>query len=69
MHDGSIGNLDEVLDHYARGGRLISEGVHQGDGRDNPYKDPLLEGFELSEYERLDLLALFKNAHRPSIYE
>ncbi|MCZ7685487.1 MAG: hypothetical protein M5U28_44600 [Sandaracinaceae bacterium] len=26
MHDGSIATLEEVLDHYAAGGRTITEG-------------------------------------------
>ena len=57
MHDGSIPTLEGVLDHYARGGRLIAEGPHAGDGRDNPNKDPLVRGFELSDAERRDLIA------------
>lgn len=57
MHDGSIATLDEVLDHYARGGRRIEEGPHAGDGRDSRFKSPLLRGFELAAGERSDLLA------------
>lgn len=26
MHDGSIDTLDEVIDHYARGGRELAAG-------------------------------------------
>jgi cytochrome c peroxidase len=57
MHDGSLGTLDEVIDHYARGGRLIEAGPDAGDGRDNPYKDARIRGFTLSPDERADLLA------------
>ncbi|MBK9751915.1 MAG: di-heme enzyme [Nannocystis sp.] len=57
MHDGSIATLDEVLDHYAAGGRTIAEGPHAGVGRDNPYKSSFIRGFELSPQERADVLA------------
>jgi len=57
MHDGSIATLEEVLDHYARGGRLIESGPDAGDGRDNPNKSALLNGFVMSEREKQDLLA------------
>lgn len=57
MHDGSMATLDEVIDHYARGGRQIDAGPYAGDGRLNPYKSEFLRGFELSEEERGDLVA------------
>ena len=56
MHDGSIVSLEEVLDHYSRGGRLIESGVHQGDGRLSPFKSEFVGGFELTETERADLI-------------
>ncbi len=40
MHDGSVATLAEVLDIYARGGRLIVEGIHAGDGAESPLKSP-----------------------------
>ncbi len=57
MHDGSVETLDDVIDHYARGGRLIASGPDAGDGRDNPYKSELLHGFTLEPGEREDLLS------------
>lgn len=66
MHDGSIATLEEVLDHYARGGRLVPEGTLidgqdvSGDGRDNPNKSAFIKGFELSEQEREDVLAFLR---------
>ena len=33
MHDGSIATLPEVIDHYADGGRVITDGPLAGDGR------------------------------------
>jgi len=58
MHDGSIATLDEVLDHYARGGRLIEEGPYAGDGRLSPFKSEFIGGFELSD-EETDALIQF----------
>ncbi len=57
MHDGSIATLPDVLDHYARGGRLLESGPHQGDGRLSPYKSEFVVGFEMSDGEKADLLA------------
>lgn len=52
MHDGSIGTLEEVIESYAAGGR--------GAGRHNPYKDPLITGFEISKSENADLVEFLK---------
>ena len=66
MHDGSIATLEEVVDHYARGGRLVPEGTTingqevSGDGRENPNKSSFLNGFELSEQENQDLVAFLR---------
>ena len=57
MHDGSLQTLDEVLDHYARGGRL---GAH-GDGKKSVLKSPFVRGFILSDRERADLLAFLES--------
>lgn len=58
MHDGSIATLREVIvDHYARGGRLISDGPYSGDGAQSPHKDALMVGFTVTEAELADLLA------------
>ncbi len=50
MHDGSMATLDAVLDHYAAGGRF----------HDNPAKDQLIGGFELSAQQRHDLIEFLK---------
>ena len=47
MHDGSIATLSEVLDHYAAGGRTISDGPNAGVGSANPLKSERLTGFAL----------------------
>jgi cytochrome c peroxidase len=56
MHDGSIATLDGVLDHYAAGGRTITEGPYAGDGSKSPYKNGFIRGFQLTEQERQDVL-------------
>lgn len=61
FHDGSAETLDDVIDHYERGGRAITSGEYIGDGAQNPYKSELITGFLLSDQEREDLKA-FLNA-------
>jgi cytochrome c peroxidase len=56
MHDGSIENLSAVVDFYAAGGRNVTSGKHQGDGRKNKYKSVFVKGFELSAQDKKDLL-------------
>ncbi len=57
MHDGTVATLDEVIDIYARGGRLIATGPNAGDGRNNPFKSNRVNGFILGTQQRADLLA------------
>lgn len=61
MHDGSIATLEEVLDHYAAGGRTLRWGPYAGAGHDNPNKDPLIGGFKLSSQDRSDLVEFLKS--------
>lgn len=60
MHDGSISSLEEVLDHYARGGRNVALGTNAGDGSLNPRKDPRVAGFTLTAQERGDVVAFLR---------
>jgi cytochrome c peroxidase len=60
MHDGSIETLSEVIEHYARGGRIIAEGPYAGDGSRNPYRSEFVRGFELSVQEKADLIAFLE---------
>lgn len=57
MHDGSVGSLENAIDNYARGGRLLASGPNAGDGQQNPFKDGRIRGFTLSAAERGDLVA------------
>jgi cytochrome c peroxidase len=61
MHDGSIPTLERVLDHYAAGGRSIESGPNAGIGHNNPNKDHLIGGFELSLLDRADLIAFLES--------
>jgi len=61
MHDGSIATLEGVLDHYAAGGRTILSGPNAGNGHENPNKDQLISGFQLSQQERADLIAFLES--------
>lgn len=61
MHDGSIETLREVIEHYARGGRLIETGPFAGDGRLNPYKSGLVRGFETNDEEVDAVLAFLES--------
>lgn len=63
MHDGSIATLDEVIDHYARGGRLIlPPDPNAGDGALSPNNTSgFINGFVISADERLDLIEFFKS--------
>jgi cytochrome c peroxidase len=61
MHDGSSATLDDVLDHYAAGGRTITKGPYAGVGVDNPYKSNLIDPFTLSAQGRADMHALFES--------
>jgi cytochrome c peroxidase len=61
MHDGSVKDLDAVLDHYAAGGRTIANGPYAGIGRLNKHKDVVIHGFTLTKAERADLIAFLKS--------
>jgi len=51
----------EVVEHYAAGGRLITEGPNAGDGRVSPLKSGLVRSFEASE-EEIDAVVAFLEA-------
>lgn len=53
MHDGSLATLDDVLAHYAAGGRA--------EGRTNPNKSQFVRGFSLEAGEGEALRALLES--------
>ena len=61
FHDGSAATLDDVIDHYAAGGRTIASGPHAGNGAQNPYKSSFMIGFTLTAAERADLKAFLES--------
>lgn len=67
MHDGSIANLEEVIDHYARGGRRITEGPNAGDGAASPLKSEFVVGFVISPEEKADLVAFLRALTDPAL--
>lgn len=66
MHDGSILTLEQVIDHYAAGGRTIKTGPNAGIGNMNPYKSPLVSGFEISKQEKNDLITFLIHLSDPT---
>jgi len=52
MHDGSIATLEEVVAHYARGGRA---------GGTSRMKSPLVAGFAITDSETRDLVAFLRS--------
>jgi cytochrome c peroxidase len=50
MHDGSVATLEEVLDHYAAGGRA-----------DHTMRDTMIVGFKANPTERADLIAFLES--------
>lgn len=60
FHDGSAATLDDVLDHYDRGGRLIETGPNAGDGAASPFKDPFVHAIDMTADERAALRAFLE---------
>ncbi|MBL7765139.1 MAG: hypothetical protein JNJ58_03525 [Chitinophagaceae bacterium] len=56
MHDGSVNTIEEVIDLYAAGGRNVTWGSLQGDGRKNKNKSILVQGFTLTQEEKKNLI-------------
>lgn len=56
MHDGSMTNLEEAIEMYARGGRNIPNGPMAGDGKKNSNKDKRISGFSISANEKKQLI-------------
>jgi cytochrome c peroxidase len=65
MHDGSVATLEEVVDHYAAGGRTLDDGPFAGVGGENPNKSSLIRGFAITPEERADVVAFMKSLTDP----
>jgi cytochrome c peroxidase len=76
MHDGSIGTLREVVEHYAAGGRVAKSAPSESATAPTrpTSRSPLVKGFEISDEETTDLIAFlesltderFLEQHRPA---
>ena len=60
FHDGSAATLEEVIEHYAAGGRTIATGPNAGVGSENPYKSEFVTGFDLTTEQKADLVAFLE---------
>ncbi len=56
LHDGTAASLEDVINIYESGGRNILTPLNKGDGRKNPYKSPLINGFIINGQEKKDLI-------------
>ncbi len=56
MHDGAFATLEEVIEHYDRGGNPK-----------DPKQDPLIQPLRLSKQEKEDLLAFLKSLTDPRL--
>jgi cytochrome c peroxidase len=56
MHDGSIATLEEVLDHYAAGGRAALV-----NGRPSPLRSGFVQGFRMTPEERTDVVEFLRS--------
>ncbi|MEM9103006.1 MAG: MbnH family di-heme enzyme [Pseudomonadota bacterium] len=61
MHDGSIETLREVIEHYARGGRLVETGLYAGDGALSPLKSGFIRGFDATDEEIEAVIAFLES--------
>ena len=48
--------LEEIIDHYAAGGRTISEGPFAGDGSASPLRSIFVPRFKITEDEKQDVI-------------
>lgn len=60
MHDGSIATLEEVIEHYAAGGRTIESGPNAGVGSKNPYKSGFIVSFQIPPADKAAVVAFLR---------
>lgn len=51
MHDGSLGTLSDVIEHYMAGGKAAQNGTP------SPLRSRLIRGFKLTDEEKAELIA------------
>ena len=57
---GSVASLEDAVEIYSRGGRLIESGPDAGDGRLSPVKSDLIFKIDLTQEEKSNLVAFLK---------
>lgn len=61
MHDGSVATLEEVIDHYAAGGRsTITNEPYTSMGSASPLRSNFVKGFQVTAQEKADLIAFLQ---------
>jgi cytochrome c peroxidase len=55
-HDGSAADLNEVMENYSNGGRVIASGIYKGNGAANKNKHPFINGFKITGQQKTDLI-------------
>ena len=53
--------MRNIIRNYAAGGRVIQTGPNAGDGRLNPYKSDIVQGFDITDTE-IDAVLAFLDA-------
>jgi cytochrome c peroxidase len=61
MHDGSIGTLEGVVDHYSAGGRTLAHEPNARIGADNPNKSEFIKHIGFTAAEKAALIAFLKS--------
>ncbi len=60
MHDGSVATLSDAIDHYAAGGRTITDGPYKGVGSASPLRSGFVPGFRITAQQKADLIAFLE---------
>jgi cytochrome c peroxidase len=66
-HDGSESSLSSVIEDYNNGGRIITEGLHKGNGILNPLKHNFIKKLSLSVLEKKQLLSFLYTLNDSSV--
>lgn len=68
FHDGSAADLGEALAVFEQGGRNVTYGPWQGDGRKNPYKHALIRSLKMNMHEKQALLDFLQSLNDTITY-
>ncbi len=68
FHDGSAADLNEALSVFEQGGRNVTSGLWQGDGRKNPFKHQLIRPIKMNALEKQALLDFLQSLNDTITY-